>query len=394
MKRIFFLLTGGAFLALTLLIAALTANSAYQLARIQEHIDKTVTLQEKKIGAITRTEIAAFLRADRLLRMVIESDPFARDELYLEFNRAGFAVGSGRDELEKLGLTPEERVLFDRQAELIRRILVMQEKVTDFLTHDQIDDARNMLVAEGIPLQERFDKMLADHRDLLQDAHNVSLQQAREDYRKSRMITLVFGIAATVLGLGLGWLTLRRLASNAREIEQQMAALETSRAALEVEASHDAMTGLANRRLFYDRLRQALLRAKRYNGKVGVLFVDLNDFKVVNDLYGHHVGDALLADVARRMLASVRESDTVARAGGDEFMVILDSVNGRDDCRTAIEKIEAAMDNKITLFGIELMLSASIGQAIYPDDGVTEDDLIRAADADMYRVKTGQPRPR
>lgn len=394
MKRIFFLLTGGAFLALVMLIAVLTANSAYQLARIQDHIDKTVTLQEKKIGAITRTEIAAFLRADRLLRMVIESDPFARDELYLEFNRAGFAVGSGRNELEKLGLTPEERVLFDKQGELIRRILVMQEKVTDFLVKDQIDDARNMLVAEGIPLQERFDKMLADHRNLLQDAHHASLQQVREDYRESRATTLMFGVAATLLGLGLGWLTLRRLASDAREIGQQMAALETSRAALEEEASHDAMTGLANRKLFYDRLKQALLRAKRYNGKVGVLFVDLNDFKVVNDLYGHHVGDALLADVARRMLASVRESDTVARAGGDEFMVILDSVSGRDDCRTAIEKIGAAMNDKITLFGIELMLSASIGQALYPDDGVTEDDLIRAADADMYRVKTGQSRPR
>lgn len=394
MKRIFFLLTGGAFLVLVMLIAALTANSAYQLARIQDHIDKTVTLQEKKIGAITRTEIAAFLRADRLLRMVIESDPFARDELYLEFNRAGFAVGSGRNELEKLGLTPEERVLFDKQGELIRRILVMQEKVTDFLVKDQIDDARNMLVAEGIPLQERFDKMLADHRNLLQDAHHASLQQVREDYRESRATTLMFGVAATLLGLGLGWLTLRRLASDAREIGQQMAALETSRAALEEEASHDAMTGLANRKLFYDRLKQALLRAKRYNGKVGVLFVDLNDFKVVNDLYGHHVGDALLADVARRMLASVRESDTVARAGGDEFMVILDSISGRDDCRTAIEKISAAMDDKITLFGIELILSASIGQALYPDDGVTEDDLIRAADADMYRVKTGQSRPR
>lgn len=394
MKRIFFLLTGGAFLALVMLIAVLTANSAYQLARIQDHIDKTVTLQEKKIGAITRTEIAAFLRADRLLRMVIESDPFARDELYLEFNRAGFAVGSGRNELEKLGLTPEERILFDKQGELIRRILVMQEKVTDFLVRDQIDDARNMLVAEGIPLQERFDKTLADHRNLLQDAHHASLQQVREDYRESRATTLMFGVAATLLGLGLGWLTLRRLASDAREIGQQMAALETSRAALEVEASHDAMTGLANRKLFYDRLKQALLRAKRYNGKVGVLFIDLNDFKVVNDLYGHHVGDALLADVARRMLASVRESDTVARAGGDEFMVILDSVSGRDDCRTAIEKIGASMDDKITLFGIELILSASIGQALYPDDGVTEDDLIRAADADMYRVKTGHSRPR
>jgi len=389
MKRVFFLLTGGAFLALTLLIAALTANSVYQLARIQEHIDKTVAVHERKLDLITQTEVSAFTRADRLLRMVIENDPFARDELFLEFNRAGFAVGSGRKELEELGLSPEERALFDAQTELILRILVMQEKVTDSLAHDRVDDARNMLVAEGIPMQERFDGMLAAHRDALQRAHNAALQQARLDYKKSRLVTLVFGLAATLLGLGLGWLTLSRLASNARELERQMAALEASRAALEVEATHDAMTGLANRKLFYDRLKQVLLQAKRYNGKVGVLFVDLDNFKTVNDLYGHHVGDALLAEVARRLVGSVRESDTVARAGGDEFLIMLGKLSRREDCDATIDKILDALEHKATLHGAELMISASIGHAVYPDDGVTEDDLIRAADASMYRIKHG-----
>lgn len=392
MKRFFFLLTGGAFMALTLLIAALTANTVYQLARIQEHIDETMVLHEHKLDIITRTEVAAFLRADRLLRMVIEDDPFVRDELFLEFNSAGFTVGSGRKELEELGLEPDERALFEAQNELIRRILVMQEKVTDFLAHNQVDHARSMLVAEGIPLQESFDDLLSAHRGVVQRAHNSAIQQAHEDYKRSVLVTLVFGIAATLLGIGLGWLTLRRLSSNARELEQQMSALEASRAALELEATHDAMTGLANRKLFYDRLKRALLQAKRYGGKVGVLYVDLDNFKTVNDLYGHHVGDALLAEVARRLMRCVRESDTVARAGGDEFLIMLGNLSRAEDCDTMVDKIEDALESKASLFGIELMISASIGYAVYPEDGITEDELIRAADTAMYHVKTGHPR--
>jgi diguanylate cyclase (GGDEF)-like protein len=289
-------------------------------------------------------------------------------------------------------LTPEEQQLFDEQSELIRRIEPMQEKVIDHLLVGQVEDAWSVLVAEGIPMQERLNEMLAGLREKLQQANNLALWEAKQDYQRNQFFTLLFGITATVLGMGLAWFTLRRLRDNSREIDWQMRALEASRAAFEVEATHDAMTGLANRRLFYDRLKQALLHAKRYNGKVGVLFVDLDNFKTVNDLYGHHVGDALLAEVAQRLVTSVRESDTVARAGGDEFMVILGEPNSREDCHAAVEKILSSLEKKAHLQGVELMISASIGQALYPDDGATEDELIREADASMYRVKTGHAR--
>jgi diguanylate cyclase (GGDEF)-like protein len=255
-----------------------------------------------------------------------------------------------------------------------------------------VEDAWSVLVAEGIPMQERLNEMLAGLREKLQEANNLALWEARQDYRRNLFFTLLFGITATVLGIGLAWFTLRRLRDNSREIAWQMTALEASRAAFEVEATHDAMTGLANRKLFYDRLKQALLHAKRYSGKVGVLFVDLDNFKAVNDLYGHHVGDALLAEVAQRLVGSVRESDTVARAGGDEFMVILGDPGSREDCQAAVEKIEASLGKKFNLHGIELMISASIGQAIYPEDGVMENDLIHTADASMYRIKTSHRR--
>lgn len=390
MKRVFILLTGGAFLALILLIAALALNGIYQIKRLQQQIGTVVELHNRKIDAVTAIQVDALARADRLLRMAVESDPFLREQLYLEFGRAGLLVGSGRRHLLDLGLTPEEQALFDEQSELLRKIDPTQEKVADHLVRGEVENAWSVLVAEGIPMQERLNAQLADLRGKLHQANNLALWEARQNYQRTLFFTLLSGIAATVLGMGLAWFTLRRLASNAREIEWQMKALEASHAALEAEATHDAMTGLANRKLFYDRLKQAMLHAKRHGSKIGVLFVDLDRFKTVNDRYGHHVGDALLSEVARRLTASVRESDTVARAGGDEFMVMLGDIGERKDCQAVMRKIEAALGEKTELHGIELTISASIGQSLYPDDGVTEEDLIRAADASMYRIKTSR----
>lgn len=392
MKRVFTLLTGSAFLALILLIAGLAANAIYQLENLQQRMDTVVEQHNRKIETVTAIQVDALARADRLLRMAIERDPFSRDQLYLEFNRAGFLVGSGRQHLRQLGLTPEEQKLFDEQSELIEKIMPMQERVTDLLSRDQVEDAWSVLVAEGIPMQESLNEMLAALRGKLQMANNLALWEAKQDYQRNLLTTLLAGIFATILGIGLAWFTLTRLAANTREIDWHMRALEAARAAFEEEATHDAMTGLANRKLFYDRLRQALLHAKRYDGKFGVLFVDLDNFKTVNDLYGHHIGDALLTEVARRLLDSVREADTVARAGGDEFVVLLGELGSPLDCQIAADKIMASLEKKAHLQDIELTISASVGQAIYPDDGESEDELIRAADASMYRIKMSHPR--
>lgn len=394
MKRIFILLTGGAFLALTLLIAALAANSIYQLEQFQERMDRLVELQNRKIEAVTAIQVDALARADRLLRMAIERDPFSRDQLFLDFNRAGFLVGSDRQHLRDLGLTPEEQKLYDQQSELIEKIIPMQERITDLLARDRAEDAWGILLAEGIPMQERLNDMLAVMRGQMQMANNLALWETRQYYQRNRQITLLAGVLATILGLGLAWFTLRRLNANAKQIEWQMKALEASRAAFEAEATHDALTGLANRKLFYDRLRQALLRARRNKTKLGVLFVDLDNFKTVNDLYGHQIGDALLVEVARRLRGSVRASDTVARAGGDEFLVLLEELGSEYDCRIAADKVRASLTGKTTLREVELTIAASIGQALYPDDGPGEDDLIRTADASMYRHKMSGPSAR
>jgi diguanylate cyclase (GGDEF)-like protein len=118
------------------------------------------------------------------------------------------------------------------------------------------------------------------------------------------------------------------------------------------------------------------------------LYVDMDRFKDINDQHGHHVGDAVLTEVAKRLTSSIRDSDSVARLGGDEFVVLLEGVQGREDHLAAALKIEQALNANTDFYGLDVEISASIGEALYPDDGTDEDTLIRAADAAMYQVKS------
>lgn len=154
-------------------------------------------------------------------------------------------------------------------------------------------------------------------------------------------------------------------------------------------AQHDSLTDLPNRALFSDRLGLAMERAKREKGKLALLYVDLDGFKPVNDTYGHSVGDLLLKEVALRMKSCVRASDTVGRIGGDEFLVLLPEVASEEDARLIAEKLRIAVARPFQVEGRVLLVSASIGCAIYPDDGETEVDIVNKADTAMYKAKEG-----
>ena len=388
-QRRFPLTTGTAFIALIALICGLVLNSLLQLQALGTQIHTVVEHHNRKIDLITQTQVAAHIRTDSLLRMVLANDPFERDAHFMEFNHAGFLVMSGRDALRQMGFSPAEQRSFDAQTRLVRNIQSIQNRVIDLLSAERDADARRVLVQEAIPLQEDFNRQLADMRNLYQQANLVAQQQAQKTYRNTFLLTLVFGISAIVLALLIAWQTLRNVSLKSAQIREQMVELERSRAALREEATHDPLTALANRRLFYDRLQQAIRHAHRYGGKVCILYVDLDRFKDINDHHGHHVGDAVLTEVAKRLTSSIRDSDTVARLGGDEFAVLLEGVQGREDCLTAAHTIEQALNAGTEFFGLDVVIAASIGLAIYPDDGADEDALIRAADAAMYRVKSG-----
>jgi diguanylate cyclase (GGDEF)-like protein/PAS domain S-box-containing protein len=152
-------------------------------------------------------------------------------------------------------------------------------------------------------------------------------------------------------------------------------------------AHYDALTGLPNRNLLHDRLRQALAFAARHRTRVALMFLDLDRFKTINDSLGHHVGDRILKEVAARLTRTLRSGDTVARLGGDEFVVVLQEVRDPNDAATVAQNLARELAPPCYVDGRELHLSASIGITVYPDDGREADVLMKHADVAMYHVK-------
>jgi len=152
-------------------------------------------------------------------------------------------------------------------------------------------------------------------------------------------------------------------------------------------ARYDALTDLPNRVLFKDRLSVAIAQARRLGKRLAVLFLDLDRFKNVNDSFGHDIGDRLLREVARRLRGSVRSSDTVSRQGGDEFIILLPEIDSEKAAAYVAGKVLAALADPIALGETELLVSASVGIACYPENGGDAETLLRNADAAMYAVK-------
>ncbi len=175
--------------------------------------------------------------------------------------------------------------------------------------------------------------------------------------------------------------------ANALESHRTILQLGSTRERARHLASHDQLTGLANRLLFHDQLSRALAVARRSRHKVAVLYIDLDGFKNINDTLGHAVGDGLLRGIARQITSCLRESDSAARLGGDEFAVLLPNIQAERDAERVAEKLLAALNRPIPLRNRSLATTASIGIALFPKDGSEPDDLLRKADTAMYATK-------
>jgi diguanylate cyclase (GGDEF)-like protein/PAS domain S-box-containing protein len=169
----------------------------------------------------------------------------------------------------------------------------------------------------------------------------------------------------------------------ARDITERKKAEET----IAFQAFHDLLTGLPNRVLFKDRLGIALTQAKRKGQRLGVMFIDIDRFKLVNDTYGHHEGDELLKSFARRARACLRSGDTLARQGGDEFTVLLPDLSTGDDAALIAAKMLAELKRPFRIAGGDFLATVSIGISLYPESGETPADLLRNADIAMYQIK-------
>jgi len=174
--------------------------------------------------------------------------------------------------------------------------------------------------------------------------------------------------------------TIERIGSKAQLLEREVVRMRHF-------ANHDPLTGLPNRSLLLDRLDRALAQAARRGGQVGLLMLDLDGFKLVNDRFGHVVGDQLLQGVATRLQTSTRDADTVCRFGGDEFVILLPEADGRQGATVVAQKIHASLAAPFLLDGHSITVSACTGVALYPLDGIDPAHLLQRADMAMYGAK-------
>ena len=210
------------------------------------------------------------------------------------------------------------------------------------------------------------------------------------DYPRHLLATQdFFIICANLIGGSAGYMVERQR----RRLFVHKQALEDERRQHLDRALHDSLTGLPNRELLYDRINQLLAGAERSTAQHALYFVDLNDFKPINDAHGHAVGDQALRRVAAHLREAVRDTDTVARLGGDEFVVLVPGVPDGDNAARRAERLQAAIARRDDSLPAGISLSASVGLCLFPYPGATADDIIHRADLAMYHHKAASALP-
>ncbi len=242
------------------------------------------------------------------------------------------------------------------------------------------DDSPGRLPGSAPPLTATEYLVVAGHTWTL----SLSTQSEFES-RFGRNAAAVIAVAGAGLSGSLALLVWFMITGRARAL--RLAAEMTEE--LRHMAQHDSLTKLPNRALFSDRLNQELARARRNGDHCALMFLDLDEFKIINDSFGHAVGDELLREVAQRLQLAVRATDTVARLGGDEFVVLMPELQESGAALGLAEKIRSALHAPFLVNGHTLSISCSLGVAIFPDNGDDEISLTKSADDAMYRAKDG-----
>lgn len=269
--------------------------------------------------------------------------------------------------------------------------------VMEKLTDKKQDDVRNIQIEKALPyLDQNFfhnavDRVIAGgtpvffsaamHRRMISDSHQVNLKMNRVAYNNGMAILLEF------IDVTNQFYQISQLRDFVRQLSHLNSQLQQKEKVIEKLAYYDQLTGVANRALFDKFADKYLNLAKQSGLMLGLMFVDVNEFKTINDTYGHNTGDKVMTRVASLLTESTRKNDIVCRYGGDEFIVLMPEISTFNDYRKIVNQIDVNRKRHIVQDGYDISLSLSIGVSFYPDDGETIDELIEKADECMYADK-------
>lgn len=361
------------FAALLFLMAFLAWVGLAEIDTDQRRLDRIVNNHMAKIELASRMRTAARERTVLMQRMLLVQDPFEQDELWMKFKAHAGDFIQARSRLVEMELTPQEQELLRRQGQLTGYAVPLQERVVALVAQQQPEQASALLRAEANSAQDAVLEILAELYELQRQSAQAAVEEATSNQRRARVIIIVLSVLALLIGISVALVVIVRTYRAGREREFL--------------ATHDALTDLPNRLLLHDRIERELLRAERGGYLTGIMFLDLDRFKVVNDTLGHAVGDRLLQLVASRLRECTRGTDTVARLGGDEFVVLVEQAHSEADFVRVAQKIVGALKAPMEIEGQKLYVTTSIGISVYPSDGRCTFDLLKHADVAMYHAK-------
>lgn len=359
-----------------LLLCMLMAVGLYSISQIDSHLESIVKHSVAKSNLANIMQATLRERAISMHSIAAMDDAFEKDEEFLHFNSLGYQFLKARREMNQHPQSPAEKQVLanlSRVTALTQPLVTaINEKALVAQTPEERIEVSRLIYKDAISNQKKVAAELDQLVKLQEDAIRIGTQRAHEAYKDARQLIWIIGSAAAGLGLLVAVFAIRNATRQANSLQRQ--------------AMFDDLTKLPNRVLFQDRLQQAITVSRRENQPFSLLALDLNRFKEVNDTLGHPYGDLLLQQVANRLAAVKRESDTIARMGGDEFSFLLPAT-GTLGAEVFAKKIMEALEDSFDLKGKNTEIGVSIGIAVFPAQGADYETLVRHADDAMYVAK-------
>ena len=374
----------------TVVMTLVVMVAAFGLTRMAENkgrMEAIVDQYNVKTSHIITMYNAARERSITLLRMLHQEDPFERDEEYMRMNGLATEFALARIEFSKKQLSPEEMVMHAEQGRLTARSVPLQEEVMQLLFDEDVERATTLLLERAIPAQGKVLVQLGQMLDIQQVAARRALDEYREAYRETVAFIVILLAIAVAVGIAVALFVMRRTSQAEDVLFSQISQERKLRKQLSYQASHDALTGLINRFEFENHLNDALESVHRENVTHALLYIDLDQFKVVNDTCGHVAGDELLRQLSTVLKQRVRDSDVLVRLGGDEFGVLLGKCTAGNALKVANGLLNTVQEFRFVWEDKTFVIGASIGVVIIDRDSENIADIMRAADAACYSAK-------
>jgi len=385
-------LIGVGFAVVIATMITFAVTSIYSLGSARDSFKRVVSQHNVQITLMNEFLRLARDRSLTLQHMLLTKDPFELDEHRMKMGEIAQDYMVIRERLLDTGLDREELEIIDTQHAQTLTTGRIQNRVADLILNVEGSGAVELFFDEVIPNQHRAMKLMGKFI-ALQHMHN-SLEMRKiggdiDDDKRAMLLLVIFGSLLSIVIAAVVTSKIKHEISSRNKIENELEErVEKRTAELSYIASHDLLTSLPNRSVFNEQLQNSIYQAKRYQSCAALLFLDLDGFKEINDNFGHRAGDHALVEISKRLKGAVRDSDIVARVGGDEFTIILNNISREEDAIAVCDKIIDSVNQPIAWMDKQCHLGVSIGITFFLNDKRSADLLLTEADDAMYVAKS------